>query len=352
MIPDGRSEMIPNIDLGGRRPSDRARVAQEIKTVCGDVGFFVVSNHGLTSTSLDEIRALAGEFFGRPQEDKEGLSIQESSAHRGYTRIGLEKIDPDGPDDFRETFLIGWEGEDGQPPPDRIPLVGPNQWPTNDAAFSIGLKAYYRLAMELAQYLLECFAVSIGKQAAFFAGMFSHPLTNLVLANYPVPTQRPSDGVVGCGEHTDYGLITLLVHDGVPGLEIRHRNGTWLAAESAPDQIIVNVGDMMQFITGGRYISNPHRVRVMWDKPRVSVPFFVQPDYDALIRPEIVPADAPSDKARWKPRLAGAYIEERFAETFISPEQRALATLRDLDPAASGTLRSVADLLDRLNKGP
>jgi len=349
---------IPVIDLKlsshGTTPENRDRIAGEIAKHCTQVGFFVVHDHGIPVDLMESVREQARSFFDLSDAEKEASAIASDGVHRGYARINAEQIDPDGPQDFRESFLIGWERPDGSPLPSRVPLLGPNQWPENAGAeFRPTLKAYYARAMETAQFLLTCFARSLEQEPNAFAGFFSNPLTNLVLAHYPVMEGASDNPVLGCGEHTDYGLITLLMHDGVAGLQVRTRAGEWLDAYSSRDDLIVNVGDMMEFLSGGRYISNPHRVQVMRNERRFSMPFFVQPDYTSLIQPVLEPLEQPEDRERWKPRLGGAYIEERYNATFPSAEERALKKLKALAPGIddSDTLGKVAQLVRELVPG-
>ncbi|TNE87220.1 MAG: isopenicillin N synthase family oxygenase [Deltaproteobacteria bacterium] len=343
--------MIPVIDLAlsreGKTAANRTRIAAEIARYCTEVGFFVVHDHGVPKEAMEAVRTAAHDFFSRSEAEKEATAIQaEDAVHRGYARIHAEQIDPDGPVDFRETFLIGWERPDGSSLPARVPLLGPNRWPEDDEAFRSTLKAYYGHAMDTAQFLLECFAESLGQEPGFFAPMFHDPLTNLVLAHYPVLDESGDGPVLGCGEHTDYGLITLLMHDGVAGLQVRTRDQQWLDASSDRDDLVVNVGDMMEFITGGRYVSNPHRVQVMRDSARVSAPFFVQPDYDALVRPVLEPAEDADNRQRWKPRLGGAYIEERYNATFPSREGRLVNRLKKLGEQAVDQVEALVSGLE------
>ena len=294
---------------------------------------------------MDAIRAAGRDFFELPDGEKEKVAISNSEAHRGFAKKGAEQIDPDGPQDYRETFLAGWEPRGGGQLPARIPLLGPNQWPNHDDEFRTTLNAYYDAVMAVAMRLLECISHAILPGSDLFSEMFETPLTNLVLAHYPILEGAPDHAVLGCGEHTDYGLITLLLHDGVPGLQVQARNGDWLDAESAQDDLIVNIGDMLEFMTGGRYVSNKHRVMVMRTSPRLSIPFFVQPDYDAIIRPVLEPVVEPENRSRWKPRLGGAYIEERFAETFPGRLQKLLQKLRGADREAVKDCATVLQIL-------
>ncbi len=343
--------MIPTIDLRlADGASDKDRIAAEIAHHCKTIGFFVVKGHGVSPTLFDDVRSAGLRFFEWPMSQKEEISLAGSDVHRGYARLGAEKIDPDGPADYRETFLVGWERRDGSPLPPRIPLLGPNRWPSNDPSFRQVLNDYYDAVMGVGQFLLKCIALSIGQDEGFFAPMFQDPLTNLVLAHYPVLEQTPDQPILGCGEHTDYGLITLLLHDGTPGLQVQTRDGEWLDAASDRNDLIVNIGDMLEFITGGLYVSNLHRVQVMRTSPRLSVPFFIQPDYDALIKPVLEPVMSPEDRTLWKPRLGGAYIEERFAASFPTPTQRLITKMRSQGASERDAVRDAAKLLRLLSE--
>ncbi len=338
--------MIPTIDLGlADGSADTNRIAAEIAHHCQNLGFFVIAGHGISPALLDQLRSAGQWFFDLPMSEKEAISLAGSDVHRGYARLHQEKIAPHGPADYRETFLIGWERRDGSQLPPRIPLLGPNRWPSNAPWFRELLNGYYDTVMRVGQFLLKCIALSIDQDENFFAHMFQDPLTNLVLAHYPVLEQTSDETLLGCGEHTDYGLITLLLHDGIPGLQVQTRDGAWLDATSERNELIVNIGDMLEFITGGLYVSNLHRVQIMHKVPRLSIPFFIQPDYDTLIKPVLEPVMSPQDRTRWKPRLGGAYLEERFAASFPTPTQRLITKMQSQSVSKRDAVRDAAQLL-------
>ena len=120
---------------------------------------------------------------------------------------------------------------------------------------------------------------------------------------------------LGCGAHTDYGAITLLLPDGNPGLEVRRRDGTWLKVRAPAGALVVNLGDMLARWTNDRYISTPHRVISPTTAPRYSVPVFVNPDYDAVVScvPSCVTEERP---CRYEPVVAGEYLVSRFDDTY------------------------------------
>ncbi|WP_457333684.1 isopenicillin N synthase family dioxygenase [Rhizobacter sp. P5_C2] len=345
------AERIPTIDLGlPTNTFDRKRIADEIDRHCRDIGFFVLTGHGISFDLQLQVLRQANQFFSQSAGDKAKVAIGMSDVHRGYARIDAEKLDPDGPSDFRETYLVGWERRDGTPLPQRIPLLGLNQWPETLPDFRETLNGYYDAALEVAKQILDCVSYAIAPaEQNVFSEFFNDPLTNLVLAHYPVAAHLGDDSVLGCGEHTDYGLITLLMHDGVPGLQVQARSGAWLDVQCNKGDLVVNLGDMLEFMSGGRYVSNPHRVVVMRNQPRTSVPFFVQPDYDALIRPLLEPIEEMSNRSRWKPRLGGAYIEERFAETFPRPTDRLLRELERMSTDQRQALGKCARLLQLIS---
>jgi len=138
---------------------------------------------------------------------------------------------------------------------------------------------------------------------------------NLRLIHYPKQeTVIPIAGQLGCGAHTDYGSITLLSDDGVGGLQVMKRGGTWVDVEIPADHLVVNIGDLMAIWTNDRWVSNPHRVVNPRQTDRYSIPLFVTPPYWANI--ECLPSClAPGEKPRHEPMLSGPYLLARFDST-------------------------------------
>jgi len=170
---------------------------------------------------------------------------------------------------------------------------------------------YYDAMTGLCDRLLDGFALGLGLPAGHFRPWFREPLTQLRLLHYP---PQPADaGAVHLGveAHTDPGVFTILAQDDTGGLEVRNRVGDWIAAPPIAGSFVVNIGDMMQRWTNGRFVSTPHRVGNRGATGRISVPFFANPDYEAVVEP--LPACVPAGEApAYKPLACGPYVEGAY----------------------------------------
>jgi isopenicillin N synthase-like dioxygenase len=148
----------------------------------------------------------------------------------------------------------------------------------------------------------------LGQGGDYFRPFFAKPLVQLRLLHYP--PQPPERGAQGVEAHTDPSAFTILLQDGTGGLEVRNRSGRWIEAPPIPGSFIVNIGDMIQRWTDGRFVSTPHRVANRTGRGRLSVPFFVNPDYAAVIAPVL--GDRRSEAVRYEPLACGPYLEAAF----------------------------------------
>ena len=188
-------------------------------------------------------------------------------------------------------------------------MHGPNVWPADGpgfsaSAFRAAMERYYDAVWRLSERLLATFALSLTREPDYFQQYFSKPLTQLRLLHYPPQPAQP--GAQGVEAHTDPGALTILLQDAVGGLEARNRAGEWIAAPPVPHSLVINIGDMMQRWTNGRFVSTPHRVANRTGRGRFSVPFFVNPDYDATIAPAF------GGEALYEPLACGPYIEAAY----------------------------------------
>jgi isopenicillin N synthase-like dioxygenase len=283
---------VPVIDLA--QPFDV--VAREIDAACRTVGFFCVANHGVAVADLDALDAAARELFALPEPDKRAIEMARGGlAWRGWFPLGGELTS--GRPDGKEGLYFGRELAAG----DRRPLHGPNLWPSRPASLRPAVEHWMREMERLGQSVLAAIAVGLGLDRDHFASSITaDPIVLFRIFRYPpIDAHRPAfDWSVA--EHTDYGLLTLLAHDGTPGLEVRV-DGRWLAVPADRDLIVCNIGDMLDRMTGGRYRSTPHRVRNVSGYERVSFPFFLDPGWDAEVRPLPLTGPVPADDAttRW-----------------------------------------------------
>lgn len=278
-------ERVPVIDLA----APASDVAARIDEACRDVGFFVVTNHGVPSRLLADLDSVAREFFSLDESEKAEIAMEHGgSAWRGWFPLGGEFTS--GVPDLKEGIYFGSE----RPASDRRPMHGPNLFPRRPAAMRAVVLEYLDAAESLARRIVGLMdrALDLGGQLSALVG---DPLILFRIFAYP-PHPAGDAEHWGVGEHTDYGLLTLLLQDGAGGLEVRTRSG-WIGVDPLPGSFVCNIGDMLERATGGRWRSNPHRVRNPSDRLRLSFPFFFDPSFDARVRPFLEPR--PSHRERW-----------------------------------------------------
>ncbi len=265
-------KLLPVVELGAADASER------IDRACREIGFFAVPLPDPLRPLRDQVIQAAGEFFALPEAEKAAVSMAVGgSAWRGWFPLGGELTS--GVPDGKEGYYFGTEL-----PPDPRPMHGPNLWPPRPAQLAPLVTEWMRAMETLGQEVLAHMALGLGRSSDFFAaGLTAQPTSLFRIFRYP-PQPAGDDVSWGVGEHTDYGLLTLLATDGTPGLEVRS-HGEWVAAPADADLVICNLGDMLDRLTGGRYRSNPHRVRNHQGHDRYSLPFFLDPGWDASIEP-------------------------------------------------------------------
>jgi isopenicillin N synthase-like dioxygenase len=281
--------VIPVVDLR----SDGA--SAEIDSACRTMGFFALRGHGIESAQRERLIAAAREFFALPEDAKREVGLPTGGrAWRGWFPFQGELTS--GVPDLKEGYYFGREL-----PPDPRPLHGPNVWPDTVPALRTEVTAWMEAMERLGQRVLAAMALGLGLDGDWFRRhMTADPTVLFRIFRYPPHPDGAADRW-GVAEHTDYGLLTLLAHDGTPGLEVRVGH-EWLPVPADPDLIVCNLGDMLDRLTGGRYRSTPHRVRNVGGSDRISLPFFLDPSWDCLVEPLPLvdewtpPADAP---ARW-----------------------------------------------------
>jgi isopenicillin N synthase-like dioxygenase len=221
-------------------------------------------------------------------------------AWRGYFPLGGELTS--GQPDHKEGLYFGAELSPEDPRARAgVPLHGPNLFPTGISGFREAVLAYIDAMTQLGHALTEALAESLDLPATYFREQFfGEPNTLFRIFRYP-PVLEPADSARarwGVGEHTDYGFLTMLLQDDVAGLEVRTRAG-WVDAPPVEDTLLCNLGDMLERMTGGRYRSTLHRVRIPRARDRLSFPFFFDPAWDAEVHP-VLPGPAYDDRdQRW-----------------------------------------------------
>ncbi len=285
------SETLPVIDVSPLFDTNapaRAAVADAIGKACRDTGFFYVTGHGIPAALLAALDGASRVFFALPDAEKNEIAmIHGGRAWRGYFPVGGELTS--GKPDQKEGLYFGTE----LPPDDprvkqRMPLHGANLFPARPAELRRIVLAYLDAATSAAHAVMEGIALSLGLDHDYFFRLYTRNPT-ILFRIFHYPGVAPSSADWGVGEHTDYGLLTLLAQDSAGGLQVKTARG-WIDAPPIPGALICNIGDMLDRLTGGLYRSTPHRARNVSGRGRLSFPFFFDPAFDAVVRP--LPEDA------------------------------------------------------------
>lgn len=275
---------IPTIDLGRLRGTaeEQQALADELTAVYHDIGFAVLVNHGLPGGYLDEIFAMMADFFSLPEEQKLLIDKRESRHFRGWEAVGTEFTN--NRPDIREQIDIWSEGpahaDDVEPP--YLRLLGPNQWMPDDmmpGQRSLVLDWFDRLG-DLADEVLRLLALGLGLSPDHFAEAFGDDSMSLTkFIQYP-PTP---DGAAGVNAHHDTGFVTLLATGSTPGLQVLDTNGGWIDVPNVADSFVLNIGEMLQAMTGNYLVATGHRV--ITAMPRMSAAYFHGPSLSTPLTP-------------------------------------------------------------------
>jgi isopenicillin N synthase-like dioxygenase len=269
---------LPVVDLAAWRTGDstaRRLFADRLRGVCHDIGFFQLTGHGVPDSFLDEYFAALKAFFALSEETKALIDKHNSPWFRGWERVGAELTN--NRPDIREQLDIS--SEHLPYPPDVRPvflrLDGPNQW-LPDAAlpgFRRLMGVFFGRMGALATELMQVLAVGLGLAPDHFLGVFGErPLSLAKLIRYPA---TPA-GQAGVNEHHDAGFLTLLLQHGVGGLQALDPDGSWIDVEPRADAFVVNLGEMLQEMTGNYFVATTHRV--IAERERYSSAYFHGPD--------------------------------------------------------------------------
>jgi isopenicillin N synthase-like dioxygenase/predicted N-acetyltransferase YhbS len=275
---------LPIIDIEPflRGEDDRA-VASAVDRACRDTGFFYVVGHGVDAGLQARLDDLAREFFALPDGEKADIAMSRGGrAWRGWFPVGGELTS--GQPDQKEGVYFGLElARDDPRVVAHTPLHGPNLFPERPAGLGATVLEYMAAVTAVGHAVLRAMAVGLGLEADWFArNLTADPLVLFRIFHYPPLGEHRREWSVG--EHTDYGLITILRQDDTGGLEVKGPHG-WIDAAPVPGAFVVNLGDMLERMTGGRYRSTPHRVRNATDLDRISFPLFLDPGWDVDVRP-------------------------------------------------------------------
>lgn len=318
---------VPVIDItpyvDGGSAAERARVAREMDDACARVGFMQILGHGVPDETVDGLTTAVDGFFGLPLETKKTYRV--TGANRGYSppkseslslSLGVESAGH--MNDFFEAFNIGTEARSfpglGLSEDD----YGLNVWPARVDGFEPAVLGYFAQAGRVARTLTRVFADALGEPSDFFESLTDHSIDVLRMNNYALPegTVTLDGDLTGMGEHTDFGLVTVLWADQVAGLQVLGTDGAWHDVSPVDGALLVNLGDLTARLTNDRWMSTLHRV-----KPpivdggivrRRSVAYFHDGNVDAVIATLPSHLDA-ADELAYEPILVRDHIKAKLA---------------------------------------
>jgi len=298
--------------------------AEEIGRACRDTGFFYVKNHGVPQDLEYKLEQEAKIFFARPTSDKMQLSMEKGGrAWRGYFQVGSELTS--SKPDLKEGIYYGTELSDHHPLViKKTPMHGPNLFPYDQPQLRSAVLDYMSSVTKLGHALMKGLSLSLKLDSDYFSRLYtSEPLILFRIFNYPAAKSLEEQSQWGVGEHTDYGVLTILKQDQSGGLQVKSRQG-WIEAPPVENTFVCNIGDMLDRMTGGLYRSTPHRVRNSSGRDRLSFPLFFDPNFFSEVKPikgiEKVSEDADE---RWDKSSVhsfkgtyGSYLLNKVAKVF------------------------------------
>jgi isopenicillin N synthase-like dioxygenase len=320
-------DQVPVIDVASlvAGAGDEERAAEEIDGACRESGFFYAVGHGVPEELRARLDLLARRFFAREAESKMRLRMELGGrAWRGYFPLGGELTS--GKPDAKEGLYFGSElPEDDPRVRAGVPLHGRNLFPDDLPGFRETVLTYLDALTGLGHALMRGVALGLGLEAGYFRDRYmADPMILFRIFRYPPVPPAEGEPQWGVGEHTDYGMLTILMQDDVGGLQVKTRRG-WIDAPPIPGSFVCNIGDMLDRMTRGLYRSTPHRVRNVSGRERFSFPFFFDPGWDARVRPIELAGPAPEDDRdeRWDKASVhafqgtyGDYILAKVAKVF------------------------------------
>lgn len=307
---------IPLVDLHRftqGNEAERQAFVEDLGSAFHHTGFVGVVNHGIPLELVDRFYTESKAFFAMPEESKRRYEIPGMAGQRGYTSFGKEHAKQSEVADLKEFYQIGQTVADGQADPAAYPdnvavAERPDFLPTG--------VALYRAFETSGGHLLRAIAIHLGLEEDYFDHFIHNGNSILRAIHYPPITREPASAI-RAEQHEDINLITLLVGASAGGLQLLNKQGEWRDIVPGENEIVVNVGDMLQRLTNDYLKSTTHRVvnppREEWHMARLSIPFFLHPrgEMDLSCLPSCVTEERP---LKYAPITAGEYLDERLRE--------------------------------------
>lgn len=306
---------IPVVDLAAFLSGDIKRkqdFVQSLGKAYEEVGFVAVKNHGISDELIADLYKYVQQFFSLPLEQKRTYEIKGMAGQRGYTSFGTEHAKGSDAPDLKEFFQFGQIATDDFKEVIYPPNVAVDQVKEFNPTFENAFRAFERSGTAL----LQAIALYLGLDENYFDQFVVNGNSIIRAIHYPPITHEPKSAI-RAEQHEDINLITLLIGASADGLEILSKQDEWVPVTSLPEQIVVNVGDMLQRFTNNKLRSTTHRVvnpkRELWHTSRFSIPFFLHPKASMSLKCLDSCVDENNPRA-YDDCTAGEYLEERLIE--------------------------------------
>lgn len=307
---------IPSVDLRDFTSGDPARKAKFVKEIGNafeNIGFVALRGHFLPDELVDALYNQVKAFFALPDQTKAQYEIPGIGGQRGYTSFGKEHAKGRSAGDLKEFWHFGQYVEDN---PELEAQYPANVTVSELPEFNTVGKETYQMLEKTARYVLRALALHLELPETYFDGFIHNGNSILRPIHYPPITEEPKDAVRAAA-HGDINLITLLMGAHGKGLQVRNHEGEWIDAIAEPDQLMINVGDMLSRLSNNRLKSTIHQVvnppRELWGTSRYSIPFFMHPVSEMPLNCLEHCMDAEHPKL-YEDITAGEFLHERLIE--------------------------------------
>ncbi|KAH8503333.1 hypothetical protein H0E87_014565 [Populus deltoides] len=300
---------------------DVLEVVGQLDQACREAGFFYVKGHGIPDSLIKDVKNVTRKFFDLPYEEKLKIKLSAAAGYRGYQRIG-ENITNGIPDmheaiDCYREVTPGMYGTLGKI------IEGVNQWPHDPPYFKVLMEEYISFCADLSRKIMRGIALALGGSADEFEGeRAGDAFWVLRVIGYPGVSstngQNAPENDIGCGAHTDYGLVTLVNQDdGITALQVRNLSGEWISAPPIPGTFVCNIGDMLKIWSNGMYDSTLHRVINTSPKYRVCVAYFYEPNFDAAVEPLDICKEKTGGIKKFGKAVYGEHLSSKLETNFV-----------------------------------
>ncbi len=309
-------KIVPSVDLNDFLSDDpirKQKFINEIGKAYEDIGFVALKGHFLDDTLVENLYSEVKKFFSLPLETKQKYEIPGIGGQRGYVSFGKESAKGKKEGDLKEFWHFGQYVENNP----KLEAEYPKNVIVEELPeFNKVGKETYRMLEKTAKFVLRALALHLGLEETYFDNYIKNGNSILRPIHYPPIIEEPKEAVRAAA-HGDINLITLLMGAQGRGLQVQNHKGEWIDAIAEPDELMINVGDMLSRHTNNKLKSTIHRVinppKELWGTSRYSIPFFMHPISDMKLDVLDHCIDGNNPK-QYDDITAGEFLTERLIE--------------------------------------